>query len=94
MKQPFGELNSRQTDCSSKQGESALTDAATAAAKESKRHKHRTMYFSGDYLSPFLSVMCLSPLIELLYGRREIFSLAKINKLNHLLFMDYLKLTN
>ena len=49
--------------------------------------------FQGDSLSPILFVLCLIPLSALLNGMGDGYKLGKYHgKINHLLFMDDLKL--
>ena len=49
--------------------------------------------FQGDSLSPILFVLCLIPLSALLNGMGDGYKLRKDRgKINHLLFMDDLKL--
>ena len=53
----------------------------------------RRRIFQGDSLSPILFVLCLIPLSALLDGMGDGYKLGKDRgKLNHLLFMDDLKL--
>ena len=48
--------------------------------------------FQGDSLSPLLFVICLIPLTHVLHKANERYTLGGGEKINHLLFMDDLKL--
>ena len=48
--------------------------------------------FQGDSLAPLLFVIALIPLTQILKATRHCYSLANKEKINHLLYMDDLKL--
>ena len=49
-------------------------------------------YFEGDSLSPLLFVICMMPLTQILRKVKSGYTFKNGEKLNHLLFMDDLKI--
>lgn len=64
----------------------------TSANKTLGEVKVRRGILQGDSLSPLLFVVALLPLTEVLNERREGYQLERTSKINHLLYMDDLKL--
>ena len=66
-------------------------DRSTACGETLGKVKIKRGIFQGDSLSPLLFVLCLTPLTEILRKAKAGYILDDI-KVNHLLFMDDLKL--